>query len=70
VGGSNYVAMGVNVARGTLLEREGAYRRHDATKTWRREVKDRDAEEAWLMTNVYAPAFGPRCAAPRRRFTR
>ena len=31
---------------------------------WRREVKDRDAEEAWLKANVYAPAFRPRCAVP------
>jgi len=40
------------------------YRWHDPTKTWRREVKDRDAEEAWLKDNVYAPAFRPRCAVP------
>jgi DNA polymerase-3 subunit epsilon len=40
------------------------YRWHDPTRTWRREVKDRDAEEAWLKANVYAPAFRPRCAVP------
>jgi DNA polymerase-3 subunit epsilon len=40
------------------------YRWHDPTRTWRREVKDRDAEEAWLKANVYAPAFRARCAVP------
>ena len=40
------------------------YRWHDPTRTWRREVKDRDAEEAWLKANVYAPAARPRCAVP------
>jgi DNA polymerase-3 subunit epsilon len=43
------------------------YRWHDPTRTWRREVKDRDAEEAWLKANVYAPAFRPRCAVPEIR---
>ena len=40
------------------------YRWHDTTRTWRREVKGRDAEEAWLKANVYAPASRPRCAVP------
>jgi DNA polymerase-3 subunit epsilon len=40
------------------------YQWHESTRCWRREVKDRDAEEAWLKANVYAPAFRPRCAVP------
>jgi DNA polymerase-3 subunit epsilon len=40
------------------------YQWHEPTRSWRREVKDRDAEEAWLKANVYAPAFRPRCAVP------
>jgi len=40
------------------------YQWHEPTRRWRREVKDRDAEEAWLNANVYAPAFRPRCAVP------
>jgi DNA polymerase-3 subunit epsilon len=40
------------------------YRWHDPTRTSRREVKDPDAEEAWLKANVYAPAFRPRCVVP------
>jgi hypothetical protein len=40
------------------------HRWHETTKTLRREVKDRHAEEAWLKANVYAPAARPRCAAP------
>ena len=40
------------------------YQWHEPTRCWRREVKDREAEEAWLKANVYAPAFRPRCAVP------
>jgi hypothetical protein len=40
------------------------YQWHEPTRRWRREVKDRDAEEAWLKANVYAPASRPRCAVP------
>jgi DNA polymerase-3 subunit epsilon len=44
--------------------KDRGYRWHDPSKTWRREIKDREAEEAWLNANVYAPAARPRCAAP------
>ena len=40
------------------------YQWHEPTRSWRREVKNRDAEEAWLKANVYAPAFRPRATVP------